>query len=66
MKLWRRRKDEKLNAEIQQHLDASIRDRIERGETPEQARANALREFGKVGWARSGTRTMTAWKDKAL
>lgn len=32
---WRQRKDEELNAEIQNHLTEVIRDRLARGETPE-------------------------------
>jgi len=61
MKFWRRRKDEELDAEIRSHLDASIRDRIERGETPDVARANALREFGNVGLVKEVTREMWGW-----
>jgi hypothetical protein len=45
MKRWRSRKDEELGAEIRSHLDEAIRDRIARGESPDEARANALREL---------------------
>jgi hypothetical protein len=31
---WRQRKDDELSAEIQNHLDEAIRDRIARSETP--------------------------------
>jgi hypothetical protein len=41
---WRQRKDEELDAEICSHLDEAIYDRIERGETPDEARTNAMRE----------------------
>jgi predicted permease len=58
---WRQRRDEELDAEIQSHLDQSIRDRIERGETPDAARANALREFGNVGLVKEATREMWGW-----
>ncbi|MGH9840734.1 MAG: permease prefix domain 1-containing protein [Blastocatellia bacterium] len=58
---WRRQRDEELDAEIRSHLDEAIRDRIERGETPEQARANALREFGNVGLVKEVTREMWGW-----
>jgi len=58
---WRQRKDGELNAEIQQHLEEAIRDLIERGETPEQARANALREFGNVGLVKEVTRETWGW-----
>jgi len=57
----RQREDEELDAEIRQHLDASIRDRIERGELTEQARANAQREFGNVGLVKEVTRAMWGW-----
>ncbi len=58
---WKQRQDEDLNAEIQNHLDAAIRDRMERGESAEQARANALREFGNVGLVKEVTREMWGW-----
>ncbi|HEU0178676.1 MAG TPA: ABC transporter permease [Blastocatellia bacterium] len=61
MKFWRQRKSEELDAEIRSHLDQAIRDRIERGETPEQARANAIREFGNVGLVKEVTREMWGW-----
>ncbi len=61
MKFWRHRKDEELNAEIQSHLDEAIRDRIARGESPDEARANALREFGNVGLVKEVTREMWGW-----
>ncbi len=58
---WRRRKEEELDAEIQSYLDEAIRDRMERGETAEQARANALIEFGNVGLVKEVTREMWGW-----
>ncbi|MGH9843885.1 MAG: ABC transporter permease, partial [Blastocatellia bacterium] len=58
---WRQRKDAELDAEIRGHLDEAIRDRIERGESPEQARAHALREFGNVGLVKEVTREMWGW-----
>jgi hypothetical protein len=61
MKFWRQRKDEELDAEIRHHLDEAIRDRIARGETPDDARANALREFGNVGLVKETTREMWGW-----
>src|SRR5262249_7800589 len=57
---WRR-KDAELDEEIRSHLDEAIRDRVERGETPEQARANALREFGNVGLVKEVAREMRGW-----
>ncbi|MCG3146135.1 MAG: hypothetical protein HONDAALG_03996 [Gammaproteobacteria bacterium] len=61
MKFRRRRKEEELDAEIRNHLDEAVRDRIERGETPDDARANALREFGNVGLVKEVTREMWGW-----
>src|SRR5215467_9280092 len=58
---WRRRKEEELDAEIQNYLDEAIRDRMERGEPAEQARANALIEFGNVGLVKEVTRDMWGW-----
>ncbi|MGH9843762.1 MAG: ADOP family duplicated permease [Blastocatellia bacterium] len=58
---WRQRQDEELDAEIRSHLDEAIRDRIERGESPDEARANALREFGNVGLVKEVTREMWGW-----
>ncbi len=58
MKFWRQRKDEELDAEIRHHLNEAIRNRLERGETPDEARANALREFGNVGLVKEVTREM--------
>ncbi len=54
LRWWRQRKDEELNTEIRSHLDEAIRDRLARGETPEQARINALREFRNVGLGFTG------------
>jgi len=61
MKFWRHRKDEELDAEIRSHLDEAIRDRLARGEAPDEARANALREFGNVGLVKEVTREMWGW-----
>jgi predicted permease len=58
---WRQQRETKLDAEIQTHLDEAIRERIERGETPDQARRNALREFGNVGLIKEVTREMWGW-----
>src|SRR5262245_30229232 len=55
------RKDAELDEEIRSHLNEAIRDRIERGESPEQARVNALREFGNMGLVKEVTREMWGW-----
>ena len=64
MKLWWQRKDEDLDAEIRGHLDEAIRNRLARGEAPDEARANALREFGNVGLVKEITREM--WSAASL
>jgi len=62
MKLFRwKQREEELDAEIRSHLDEAIRDRIARGEAPNEARANALREFGNVGLVKEVTREMWGW-----
>jgi predicted permease len=55
------RRDEELDEEIRSHLRMAIRDRVERGETPEQAEAAARREFGNVGLVKEVTREMWGW-----
>jgi hypothetical protein len=57
----RQQREAELDAEIRHHLDAAIRERIERGETPDEARANALREFGNVSLVKEITREMWGW-----
>ncbi|MGH9838198.1 MAG: ADOP family duplicated permease [Blastocatellia bacterium] len=58
---WKQQRNEELDAEIRSHLDEAIRDHIERGEAPDEARANALREFGNVGLVKEVTREMWGW-----
>lgn len=58
---WRQRQDEELDAEIRQHLEMAERERIERGESAEQARLNARREFGNVGLVKEVTRETWGW-----
>jgi predicted permease len=60
MRLPGRRRDE-LDEEIRSHLRMAIRDRVERGETPERAEAAARREFGNVGLVKEVTRDMWGW-----
>jgi predicted permease len=59
---WRRR-DEELDEEVRSHLRMAVEDRVERGETPEQAEAAARREFGNVTLVKEVTREMwgLAW-----
>jgi predicted permease len=58
MKLPWRRREEELDEEIEGHLRMAARERVERGETPEQAAAAARREFGNVGLVKEVTRGM--------
>jgi predicted permease len=66
---WRRREEE-LEEEIQSHLRMAIRDRMQRGESAEEAESAARREFGNVGLIKETTRGMwgfgaleTFWQD---
>jgi len=59
--LWRRRQKEELDEEVRGHLDAAIRERVARGESPAQARAAARREFGNVGLVQEVTRDTWGW-----
>jgi predicted permease len=61
MNLWdrlfrRQQRNEELDEEVQAHLQMAAQDRIERGESADQARASALREFGNVGLIKEMTR----------
>ena len=60
-RLFGRRRDEELDEELQSHLRMAIRDRVDRGEAPEEAAAAARREFGSVGLVREVTRDMWGW-----
>jgi predicted permease len=51
-------RDDNFDDEIQSHLNMAIQDRIARGQSPEQARAGALREFGNVGLVKETTRAV--------
>jgi hypothetical protein len=61
MFLWRRRKNRELDEEIEAHLRMAIRDRVERGESPEAARLAALREFGNPALVKEVTRAKWGW-----
>src|SRR5438128_9764128 len=57
---WRCHVD--LDDEIEDHLRRAIRDRLERGETAEQAESSARREFGNIGLITETTREMWGWQ----
>ena len=52
---WRKRYDE-LDEEIRAHIEMSAHEREERGESAEDARVAARREFGNVGLVKETTR----------
>jgi putative ABC transport system permease protein len=54
----RRRREDELDEEVQAHLRMAARERMEQGETAEQARVLAAREFGNVTLVKELTRDM--------
>jgi len=66
--LSRRRRERDLDAEIRQHIAIEERQRIDRGEDPADARANARRDFGNVDLVKEVTRDAwgTAWIDRLI
>lgn len=60
---WRRRarRERDLEDEIQFHLTQEEQDRIDAGETPEQARRAVRRNFGSVTLVKEVARTMWTW-----
>jgi putative ABC transport system permease protein len=59
--LWRRRQDADLSEELRSHLALAVQDRIDRGESPEQAASAARREFGNVLLIQETVRDMWGW-----
>jgi hypothetical protein len=59
-RLFAKRKAE-LDEEIHAHLQMDIQNRIDRGESSEQARAAAMREFGNVALIEDVTRETWGW-----
>lgn len=60
-RFWRKR-DEELDAEVQSHLNMAVRDRMERGESSEQAKQSARREMGNVALVKETTRDVWGWR----
>jgi putative ABC transport system permease protein len=50
-----------LDEEIQAHLQMDIQNRRDRGESPEQARGEAIREFGNIALIEDVTRETWGW-----
>jgi len=57
----RRRRDRELQEELEAHLRMAIRDRMEGGQSREEARVAALAEFGNTLLVREVTRDMWGW-----
>ena len=64
----RQKREQELDEEIGSHLRMAERDRIERGETPEEARYAARREMGNASLIKEVTRDMwgTDWMGTLL
>jgi predicted permease len=62
------RRKEELDEELRAHLRMAIADRIERGESEEEARRNAMREMGNVPLIEDVTRSMWGgvWLERVL
>ena len=59
--LWRRRQDRELDEEIASHLRLAIADRVDRGESVDDATRAVRHEFGNVGLVKEVTRDMWGW-----
>jgi hypothetical protein len=62
-RFWRHnQRDEELDEELQSHLRMAAQDRVERGESSEQARDSARREMGNVSLVKDTTREIWGWR----
>jgi putative ABC transport system permease protein len=59
--MTRRRRNRELNEELEAHLRMAERDRLDRGQSPEDAHFAALAEFGNKGLVQEVTRDMWGW-----
>jgi putative ABC transport system permease protein len=57
----RRKRDLELQQELEAHLRMAVRDRMERGQTREEAHSAALAEFGNTLLVKEVTRDMWGW-----
>jgi predicted permease len=67
MSLWdwlfrRRQREEELDEEVRSHLRMAAQERMEQGESAEQARTSAVREFGNVTLVKEVTRDMWGYR----
>jgi predicted permease len=58
---WRQHREAELDEELRTHFQMAVQDRIERGETREEAEAAVRREFGNVVMVKEVTRAMWGW-----
>jgi predicted permease len=58
----KRRRDDELDEELRSHLAMAANDRIERGESPEEAHQQVRREFGNITLVKEITREMWGWR----
>jgi hypothetical protein len=59
--LWRRHQQAELEEEIRSHLDMAVRERVERGENPQEAARSARRQFGNTLLVKEVARDMWGW-----
>jgi putative ABC transport system permease protein len=57
----RHRKEQDFEEEIRAHLAIEVQQRIERGESPDEAHRRALKDFGNVGQVRESIRDVWGW-----
>lgn len=62
--IFERRRDEEIHEEIEAHLRMAVQDRVERGESPEEARHSAVRELGNAMAVKEAVRDV--WISRAL
>ncbi len=58
----KRQRERELDEEIRAHLAMASRERMEQGESPAEAEANSLREFGNTMLVKEVTRDMWGWR----
>src|ERR1051326_5407272 len=58
----RKRREGELDEGLRSHLAMATRERIEQGEAPAEAEANARREFGNVPLVKEVTRDQWGWR----
>src|SRR5579864_5224001 len=60
---WRlKKREEELDDEIESHLRMAAQDRVERGESSEQAEEFARRQIGNVALIKETTRDIWGWR----